>query len=285
MGSRKVLGFREYPHTAGALFPGAGVGTFAGRTAVAAGLLRAGGFALAGFLGRGCGKCRSGFAQDARRQANIGFGLRRALRLLLGLLRLDISRLLLMRLVDGLVVALLVTLAIILIAAVVVVLWVLWTAAVILAVLSLLIVLLGIAALIVTLAVLLLEASVQDPVIVIGVLEVILGQHTVASRRRIARHGEKFFHQLLRVAARTGAAVKIGGALTATTTTTASASWTRFAVIAAALAVFHVVVVLVHQNNWLTFRRIPPPNIRPTHVMATVPQQHDLFSGVLTKRY
>jgi hypothetical protein len=90
---------------------------------------------------------------------------------------------------------------------------------------------------------LLFETRIQNPVIVIGMLEVILSKHAVSGRAGVAREREILLHELLRVAAHApGAAVETTRAATA-----APAHRTRtFAAITAALTALHI-VRFVHQ--------------------------------------
>ena len=102
------------------------------------------------------------------------------------------------------------------------------------------------------LAVLLLEFSVQNAIIVIGVLKIVLGENAVTRRAGIARHGEKFFHQLLGIAPHPPviAAVEVRIASAATATTAAAAAWARLTAVAAALTALHIIVLFIHQSEW-----------------------------------
>ena len=113
-------------------------------------------------------------------------------------------------------------------------------------------------ALVIPLAVLLLEAGIENAVIVVGVLEIVFRQNAVAGRAGITSHGQKLFHQLLRVAAHTAviAAVEVRIASAATTATARA----RFAAaVTAALTVIHIVVrfIIVHQKLQTLRKAIP----------------------------
>lgn len=102
---------------------------------------------------------------------------------------------------------------------------------------TLVLVALAVVVLVLILLLLRLEARVQHPVIVVGMLEIVFRRDPVAHRAGVARHRQELFHQLLRIAARTHAAIKIR---IARTTPASAAGRTRFAaIIAAALTVFH----------------------------------------------
>ena len=116
---------------------------------------------------------------------------------------------------------------------------------------------------VVRLTALLLKAGVQDSIVVIGVLEIVFGQDAITGRAGIARHHEKLFHELLRVAARTTAAAVVIGIATATpaaaaTATTAAAARTGFAAVTAALTALHIIVLFIHQNEWTLLNAIFP---------------------------
>ena len=88
------------------------------------------------------------------------------------------------------------------------------------------------------LAVLLFKTSVEHPIIMIGVLEIVLGKHAIACRRSIARQCQIFFHQLLGVAPRPVATIEIriaAGRARFTTATTTT--------IAPALTTLHVILL------------------------------------------
>ncbi len=96
------------------------------------------------------------------------------------------------------------------------------------------------------LAVLLLKTGVQHAVVVVGVLEIVLGQNAVTRRAGVSGHRQELFHELLRVAARTaGIAVEIRIAASASTS---APHWTWFAAVAAALTVFHSIVLLMYSK-------------------------------------
>jgi hypothetical protein len=90
-----------------------------------------------------------------------------------------------------------------------------------------------------------LEARVQHPVVMVGVLIVIFRRDPIAHGTCVARHGKEFFHELLRVAPRPHISpVEVGITEVGITT----AGWTRLAAVPAALAALHV-VGLVHQER------------------------------------
>ena len=87
-----------------------------------------------------------------------------------------------------------------------------------------------------------LEARIQHPVIVVGVLEVILSRNPVAHLTRVPRHGEELLHKLLGIAPGPHAAVEVGPTIAAPAAAAATGR-TGFSAIAAALAIFHMVVI------------------------------------------
>lgn len=95
------------------------------------------------------------------------------------------------------------------------------------------------------LAVLLLEAGVQHPIIVIGVLEIILGKNPVAGGSGIARKGEILLHQLLGIAARP---IVVAVEIRITARRTRFATTSTAAAITSALTSLHVILLIVHSN-------------------------------------
>ena len=107
--------------------------------------------------------------------------------------------------------------------------------------------------LVIGLATLLLEPRIQNTIIVIGMLEVVFRQDTIPGRARIARHGQEFLHQLLRIAAHPAVVTTVKvwiAATTATATASTTAARTRFAAVTTALTALHIIVLLIHQNEW-----------------------------------
>jgi len=275
------------------LLSGAGVGrlTLARRSTTAAHRLT-GSFALPTWLCRGFSRrFREGRrnAENSGREADITIGLRlRLLRLLLrlrarrglllrrivvlllrlvllGLLLLGLVRLMVLVLLRLVLLRLLLVVTLAVISALVATLIIILIAAVIV-VGTTLATLIVVLALLVALTVLLLKASIQHTVIVVGMLEIVFGQHAVTGRAGVARHRQEFFHQLLRVATHTAvvAAVEIGIA-SATTATTAAARTRLAAAVPTTLTVFHIIIVLfVHQNDRTFLKAIPhliPPGL------------------------
>ena len=103
---------------------------------------------------------------------------------------------------------------------------------------------------IILLTTLLLEARIQNTVVMIGMLKVVFRQYAIARGTGVTRHDEEFFHELLGIAphAPTIAAVEVGVAATATATARA-----RFAAITAALTILHIVMRLIIHQNEATF--------------------------------
>lgn len=202
---------------------------------------------------RGGGRRFGRDPQDARRQADIHvlldlhWRLLGLLRLLLGLLlglmlRLRVLlRLLVLRLVLGLLIIAAVV-ALPLIVAVITVI-----AALVTVVAALVGALLAVILRVLT-VLLLLEARIQNPVVMVGMLKVIFSQHTVAGGTGVARHGQELFHELLGITPYAPVVIPIKAAVWAPA---AAAAWTRLAVVTATLTIFHIFVMLliVHQNE------------------------------------
>ncbi len=93
---------------------------------------------------------------------------------------------------------------------------------------------------------LLLKPGIQHPVIMVGVLEIVLGEHTVTGRSRVTCQRKVFFHQLLGIAPRPViAAVEIG--ITARgTRLAATAATTTASAVTPALTTLHVILLIVH---------------------------------------
>ena len=87
-----------------------------------------------------------------------------------------------------------------------------------------------------------LEARIQHPVIMVGVLEVILSRNPVAHLACVPRHGEELLHELLGVAPGPNPAVEVGPPIAAAPAAAATGR-TGFSAVAAALAIFHMVVI------------------------------------------
>ncbi len=85
-----------------------------------------------------------------------------------------------------------------------------------------------------------LEARIQHPVIMVCMLEVILSRNPVAHLARVPRHGEELLHKLLGIAPGPHAAVEVGPTIAAPAAATGR---TGFSAVAAALAIFHMVVI------------------------------------------
>ena len=203
-----------------------------------------------------------GQAEHLRRQADIAFRL--VLRLMLRLLvLLVLLRLMLLGLVRLLLVtrfSLIARLAFALVARTLIVVWALIVIRPLIVVLALVLVALPFALigpilvgtalavvvvlLIARLLVLLLrlEARIQHPIIMVGMLEVILSRNPVAHLARVPRHGEELLHKLLGIAPGPHPAVEVGPTIAAPAAA-AAAGRTGFSAVAAALAIFHMVVI------------------------------------------
>lgn len=112
---------------------------------------------------------------------------------------------------------------------------------------------------------LLLKACIEHTIVMIRVLEIIFRGDAITHCTGIARHGEEFFHKLLRVAARSHvAAIEIGIAVR---TAAAHGAWLASStVIPSALSVLHI-VRLIHQKRKPSVRKIPgSTTFRPQRV-------------------
>ena len=102
------------------------------------------------------------------------------------------------------------------------------------------------------------EAGVEHPVIVVGVLEIVLGQNTVTCGRGVARESQILLHQLLGVAPRPiVSAVKIRIAARGTRLSATAATATTAAV-TSALTSLHVILLMIHSNGLRPKRKKPP---------------------------